>query len=109
VNPRIDVGVIRLTGELDVARKRELRDVLQLDSAARAVLLDLSEVTYADSTALTQLLQFNETARENGVPVAIVAAAPQFVRLIQYAGLFEAFSVFPDRAGALDHLKEAST
>jgi anti-anti-sigma regulatory factor len=45
-----------LAGELEISRKREMRDALALSESARAVLLDLSDVTYADSTALTELL-----------------------------------------------------
>ena len=105
MNERSKVAVIRMSGELDVARKEELRHALVIDPAARAILLDLSGATYADSTVLTLLLQFYQTADAQSVPVAIVATAPQFVRLIRYAGLQEVFAIYADRGEALAYME----
>ncbi|HLY02842.1 MAG TPA: STAS domain-containing protein [Candidatus Cybelea sp.] len=100
------IQTIRLAGELDLSRKRELRDAFALSSDARAVLLDLSEVLYADSTALTELLRFCAMAQTANAPIAIVIAAPQFLRLVQYAGLATAFKIFHERGEALRYLSE---
>jgi anti-sigma B factor antagonist len=101
-------AVIELGGELDLARRVELRDALRFSSETRAVLLDLSEVTYADSTVLTELLRFKTAADEEHIPVALVAAHAQFTRILSYAGLDEAFQVFKDRGEALSYLEKAS-
>ena len=102
------IEVVRFTGELDIGRRSELRDGLSVGDTARAVLLDLSAVTYADSTALSELLRFNADAEARGVPVAMVVAAPQFERLIRYAGLYEVFSIFDDLGAALTYLDGVS-
>ncbi|HEX3369856.1 MAG TPA: hypothetical protein VHS56_09800, partial [Candidatus Cybelea sp.] len=57
------IETVRLSGELEISRKREIRDAFTLPEGAAAVLVDLSEVTYADSTALTELLRFCVTAQ----------------------------------------------
>ena len=62
-----------------------------LPDGARAVLVDLSDVTYADSTALTELLRFCVTAQRDRIPLAVVIRTRQFSRLVQYAGLAGAF------------------
>jgi anti-anti-sigma factor len=98
------IQVIRLSGELEIGRKQEIRSALSLAAGARAVLLDLGEVTYADSIALTELLRFSVRVQQEGRPVAFVVRTPQFARLVQYAGLAGAFKIFSDGADALEYL-----
>lgn len=100
------VKVIRLSGELEIGRKQEIREALSVGSDATPVLLDLSEVTYADSIALTELLRFCAQAEHESRPVALVIQTPQFARLIQYAGLATAFKVFGNAAEGLAYLTE---
>lgn len=98
------IAVIRLGGELEVGRKDEVRDALTLGPSEGAVLLDFAEVTYADSTALAEILRFRNAAAERNIPVALVVASRQFARLIEYAGLADALPVFEDRGEALSRL-----
>ncbi len=100
------IETVRLTGELEISRKREIRDAFALPDGARAVLVNLSEVTYADSTALTELLRFCVTAQRDRIPLAVVIRTRQFSRLVQYAGLAGAFAIFEDRDEALAYLNE---
>ena len=101
------IFVVRLTGELDIGRKTEIRQALSEPGDAPAVLLDLSEVTYADSIALTELLRFCADAQRDQRPVALVIKTPQFARLVQYAGLSDAFTTFDDTSAALAYLAES--
>ncbi len=103
------IAVIRLTGELEIGRKDEIVRALQLNGSEPGVLLDFSEVTYADSTALGEMLRFHKDATAHHVPVAIVIASRQFARLIEYAGLADAFHIFDDRAAALTDIARART
>ncbi len=99
---------IRLTGELEVSRKSEIHDVLRRADHSGAFLLDLGDVTYADSTALTELLRFCVMAKREGSPVAVVIQTPQFARLVQYAGLSDAFPIFNDTQAALEYLSKGA-
>lgn len=99
------IEVIRLAGELEINRKSEIRTALAA-TAARAVLVDLAEVTYADSVALTELLRFCANAQSGQRPVALVIRTPQFARLVQYAGLAGAFKIFREEADARAYLVE---
>lgn len=101
------IATIALTGELDIARKEELRAALSLENG-ESILLDLSDVEYADSTALTELLRFRLNAQERGLPVAVVITTPQLDLIVRYAGLYEVFDVFPDRDSARRFLESAS-
>ncbi len=100
------VEAIRLRGDLEISRKSEIRDALRVAPGASALLVDLSDVTYADSTALTELLRFCGDARQAAVPVAFVVGTPQLVRIVEVAGLREAVAIFGDRDAALAYLRE---
>ena len=100
------VKVIRLSGELEIGRKHEIRSALSASSDEGPVLLDLSDVTYADSIALTELLRFCAQAQREGRRPALLIQTPQFARLIEYAGLATVFKVFSNHADALAYLME---
>jgi anti-anti-sigma factor len=102
------IAVIRLTGELEIGRKSEITSALTVSGSESGILLDFSDVSYADSTSLAELLRFRDEATKQDIPVAIVIGSRQFARLIQYAGLGHAFKIFDNRAAALSELSEAS-
>ena len=97
------VDVIALSGELDVGRADEVVRTLTLSGSA-PVLLDLSDVSYADSTVISALFAFSEQARSANVRIAVLMVKPQLIRLLEYAGLSEAFPVFRERSAALTYL-----
>jgi anti-anti-sigma factor len=102
------IAVIRLTGELEIGRRDEIAAALVVSGAESGILLDFSDVNYADSTSLAELLRFRDDAAQRSVPVAIVIGSKQFARLIQYAGLAHAFHIFDNRAEALMNLSRAA-
>ncbi len=103
------IAVIRLSGELEIGRKDEITTALTVSGSESGILLDFSDVTYADSTSLAELLRFRDEAAKAAIPVAIVIGSRQFARLIQYAGLGHAFRIFDNRAAALSDLSQATT
>ncbi len=102
------IAVIRLAGELEIGRKDEITSALVVTGGESGILLDFSDVTYADSTSLAELLRFRDESAQQNIPVAIVIGSRQFARLIQYAGLGHAFRIFDNRAAALSDLSQAA-
>lgn len=100
------IKTIRFSGELEISRKNEIRQALCRTDEDRAVLIDLAEVTYADSVALTELLRFCVDSQRDAIPVALVIQTPQLARVVQYAGLATAFKTFDDVGAAAAHLAE---
>ena len=98
------IVVIRLGGELEIGRREEIRTALRVSGSESGILVDLSEATYADSTTLAELLRFRRDAEQHRVRTAMIVSNRQFARLIQYAGLGEAFAIFGDRGAALTYL-----
>lgn len=98
--------VIRLGGELDIGRRDEIARALRVDEGQAGILLDFTDVSYADSTVIAALLRFRAEAQEAGRRIAVLIGSRQFGRLLQYAGLAQAFAVFEDRGTALTYLTE---
>ena len=108
MNQAPTIGVIALSGELDLARRTELQEVLRLRDVHASILVDLSAVTYADSSILAELLRFRADAARRKVAVALLITTRQLSRLVQYAGLGDAFAIYDDRGAALSYLSEAA-
>jgi anti-sigma B factor antagonist len=86
--------LVQLTGELDIAVQEELR--AQLDAAAaiaNTVEIDLSGVTYADSTALGIFIALRNRLLEDGGKVRLIAPSERVRKLLNYAGLDRIFEI----------------
>jgi anti-anti-sigma factor len=101
------LAVVKIDGELDIGRRPEIHAALSVDGEPAGVLVDFSEVTYADSSAISELLRFRADLNRRGLPVALLIKSPQFRRLLEYAGVNDAFAVFGERADALTYLGNA--
>jgi anti-anti-sigma factor len=101
------LAVVKMDGELDISRRAEIRAALAIDGQPAGVLVDFAEVTYADSSAISELLRFRADLGRRGLAVALLIKSPQFKRLLEYAGVSDAFAVFDERADALTYLGSA--
>jgi anti-sigma B factor antagonist len=79
------VVVLALDGELDLAAAPALRE--QLDaarvSAPRGVVLDMTAVTFLDSSALREVLRAEEALRADGASLVLAAVRPPVARLLE--------------------------
>jgi len=86
--------LLTLSGDLDIAVKDDLRRRLEEAEAQSDTLdVDLSAVEYADSTALGLLIASRKRLRERGGSLRIVAPSRQVRKLLDYAGLIDAFEI----------------
>jgi anti-anti-sigma factor len=66
--------VLVVCGELDLATAAEVKAALDaLAEADRATVLDLSEVSFLDSTGLKVIVQASRASQESGWPFAVAA------------------------------------
>lgn len=96
--------VVRAVGEIDVSTAPELRARLhELDESA-TVVVDLSEVTFLDSTGLGVLVATLKRIRESeaGGDLRLVVTRPQVSKVLDVTGLATVFSVFPSLDAALN-------
>jgi anti-anti-sigma factor len=103
-NGTSSITVIRMSGELDIVRKQECRETLQLRGNESAILLDFSDVPYADSSALAEVFRFYTEAERAQIPLAVLIISSQFARIVEYAGLASVIPIFNERGAALIHL-----
>ncbi len=109
VSPRVvdDVVVLDVSGELDLYTSPALQDALRglLTEGRTRLIVNLSETTYLDSTALRILTAARQQSQEAGGNVGLVYTQPPIDRLMTITGLKDLFPVFPSEADALEAAK----
>jgi len=100
---RADLPVLEVSGELDLAVAPWLRD--QIDAlfvgGASSLILDLSEATFLDSTALGVLVGALNRCKELGGHLDLVVTEPQILRVLSITGLGGEFALHQSRADVL--------
>ena len=92
-----DLGVvIAVQGELDLATAPRLKWPLvdAIDAGARVLIVDLSDVTFMDSTALGVLIGIRRTLKL-GSRLAIVCTDREVLKIFEISGLDAVFQIFP--------------
>ncbi len=94
--------VVTVGGELDVHTAPSLQAALAaLDSSGRIV-VDLTDVSFLDSTGLSVFVNALADARERQATLAVVASAPRVVKVFTLTGLDSALSLHPTLSEALE-------
>lgn len=103
LRPAGDVAVVEASGELDLLTSSEFRDCLvsATGEGAERVVVDLTGVTFIDSSALGALVGGARRSAERGAELMIVCPAGSVARVIEITGLNRAFAIYPTREAAL--------
>jgi len=99
IEPLEDACLIRAVGEIDLSTVNVLRR--ELDTAGEqvpTVLLDLSGVTFIDSTGLHLLLDASERSALGGWGFVLLGSSPVVQRLIEVSGVAHLLPVLDPRA-----------
>jgi anti-sigma B factor antagonist len=103
--------VLALSGEHDLSTAPELRAQLHQLGDTSAVIIDLDETTFVDSSILGVLVGGLRRARERDVPFGLVLgdhAHPAIRRIFELTGLHDVFPIFASRAEAQAGLKDGA-
>ena len=85
---RDDALVLVPEGEIDLASAGALDAELRLAEQSHAVVvLDLSELTFMDSTGLHMLIEADQRMRDRGGRLVIIPGAAQIQRLLKLTGV----------------------
>jgi anti-anti-sigma factor len=89
---------VALRGELDLSTVGKVQDELDRIEASspRVVVLDLSQLTFLDSTGLRCLVTADERARESGRRVVIVRGPEAVQRVFSITRLEERLEIVDD-------------
>ncbi|HJS97375.1 MAG TPA: STAS domain-containing protein [Solirubrobacteraceae bacterium] len=94
--------VIAPEGELDIARVAEFRNALSRAEGAPAVVVDLSCVSFIDSSGIGALVDLHNRLRRDRRRLAVVApGGTAAALLLNLSGLQSRLAVFPTREAAL--------
>jgi anti-sigma B factor antagonist len=99
-----DMTVVNVTGEVDMETGPAFSEgLLHAIGAGRGgLIVDLSQATFLDSSALTSLVNaFDSLRRAGGGQLTIVATDPRMRALFDVARLDRDFRIFASRAEAL--------
>jgi anti-sigma B factor antagonist len=104
------VRSFNLSGELDHATAPELRQPLDaaIKAGVRAVLVDLSDCNFIDSTGLSVLVHAHARLLDDGGRLEICCPDPQVRRLLEITGVDRSFGVHRTRDEALAALAAPS-
>jgi anti-sigma B factor antagonist len=92
---RQGVPVVWAAGEVDVSTAPRLREHLTtLPVDARRVVVDLSEVTFLDSTGLGVLVAGWKRCQESGASLELVVTRPQVRKVLEITSLDGVFTIF---------------
>jgi anti-anti-sigma factor len=86
LSPLVDEVGIKLTGEVDLATARHLTDALANISAESEVHLELTELTFIDSSGLSAIVAFARS-RNGAGPLVMLNPSDHIERLFVITGL----------------------
>jgi anti-anti-sigma factor len=82
-------AMLRLTGEMDISCEDAFAATVRacIDAGATDVLVDLSQLTFIDSSGLRMLIQLWDKSRNNGLDLSMLQGTGQVRRTMEIAGL----------------------
>jgi anti-sigma B factor antagonist len=95
-------SVISIEGELDLATAPQLKWMLldALEEGHSRLVVDLSQATFMDSTALGVLVGVDRSL-DAGATLAIVCASSNLLKIFELSGMDGVFAIFPTLDAAL--------
>lgn len=98
--------VVAVSGEIDLAVSERLRQSMEEELRFRpsALIADLSEVSFCDSSGFTALVQTRAKAEETATPFILVTQERALLRPMALLGLDAVFTVHPTVDSARDAL-----
>jgi anti-anti-sigma factor len=96
-------AVVQPAGELDLESAQTLGDVLRgLEPPCERVILDLSRLTFIDSTGLRLAVSEQRRAELDGFDFVVAGATEPILRVLRVTGLDVMLPMAPDVVSALD-------
>ena len=96
--------LITVSGELDYHTGPQLRACLDDAPCQEGLVLDLSGITYCDSTGLSVLVHAHRRTKAAGVPLVLAGHAPEVSRLLSLTGLDRFFTSYDSVDAAIHAL-----
>ncbi len=96
-----DNHIVALSGEVDLENSPTARKVLlEVVEQAKKILVDLTAVTYMDSSGIASLVEAYQQAKNNDVGFVLVSVSPAVLRVLHMARLDKVFTVYDNLENA---------
>jgi anti-anti-sigma factor len=94
-------ATLELVGELDVAQEGPVREALKqvLDSQPESLVLDLSQLSFIDSTGIGIVIGLKKTTERDGVRLVICRGPLAVQRVFELTGLTSSLPFVPSTGG----------
>jgi anti-sigma B factor antagonist len=104
--PDEHTAVVALEGEIDLGRAPSLKWALvdSVDAGRKQLVVDLTNVTFMDSTALGVLVAVKRSL-DSDARLAVVCVHPNVLKIFELSGMDGTFPIFPALAEALAHTR----
>jgi anti-sigma B factor antagonist len=98
--------LVALTGEVDLYKAPEFKKKLLelIAQGAKQVIVDFSETTFIDSTALGVLVGAVRRLRVSEGQLSLVCSDRSITRVFEITGLDRVFRIYPSRVEAVEQL-----
>ena len=102
INNRGDAAIIVLRGDIDLETSPQVRTaLLNCVGLKGTVIVDLTEVSYIDSSGVASLVEAYQHARKGQTRFALAAVSEAAMRVLELARLDKVFSIYPTVADSL--------
>lgn len=94
--------IVSVAGEVDLSWSAQIRQaILDGFDARRPVLVELSGVSYIDSSGIASFVEGFQRARKDKLQFGLVAASPAVLSVLKLARLDRVFPLHADLAAAM--------
>ena len=95
--------VVEFSGEIDLESSPAAREILlKCFENTRNVIVDLSSVTYIDSSGVASLVEALQAAKKNGSHFALAATSEPTRRVLELARLDKVFTMYDSVEQGID-------
>ncbi len=104
-------SVVDLNGEIDVYTSPKVKETISdlIDEGHYALVINLENVRYIDSTGLGVLIGGLKRVREHSGAVNFVCTNPQIKKIFDITGLVKIFGIYDSEARACESLMSSAT
>ncbi|MEW6635295.1 MAG: STAS domain-containing protein [Actinomycetota bacterium] len=95
-------SVVSVRGEVDLHTAPKVRDAIErAGKAAGVVVVDMSGISFMDSTALSTFMRSRDILQEKSVEMRLADPSQAVERIFSVTGFRDYFEIFPSRQDAL--------
>ena len=93
--------VVSFAGELDLSDRERIVDELRSLTATEAPMVDLTKVTYLDSTVLGALIGLNKTVAMRGKRLSLLVGSDRILKIFSMTKLDQVFDIYESEEAAM--------